>query len=68
MLQLVKEETSEYNYFVEMITSMVVQKLGKEYTAQVYKVTKNNSIELDSLVLVKQGEDYAPNIYLQPLL
>ncbi|HEX3076319.1 MAG TPA: DUF5688 family protein [Lachnospiraceae bacterium] len=37
-----------------------------EYSSRVYKVTKNNSLELHSLVLLKEGKNFAPNIYLQP--
>jgi hypothetical protein len=40
--------------------------MGDEYHARIYKVTKNNSLELDSLVLTKDGKNFAPNIYLLP--
>jgi hypothetical protein len=66
MFQLVNEETSEYSYFIDTITAMVTQKMGKDYTARIYKVIKNNSLELHSLVLLKEGKNFAPNIYLQP--
>ena len=66
MVQVIRETTSEYDYFVSTLISAVTRKLGKDYTARIYKVTKNNSLELDSLVLLKQGKNFAPNIYLQP--
>ncbi len=66
MVQVVRETTSEYGYFVQSLLSMVTERMGKEYTASIYKVMKNNSLELDSLVLLKEGKSFAPNIYLQP--
>lgn len=66
MVQVVRETTSEYGYFVQTLLSMVTKRMGKEYTASIYKVMKNNSLELDSLVLLKEGKSFAPNIYLQP--
>lgn len=66
MVQVVRETTSEYSYFVQTLLSMVSKRMGKEYTARIYKVMKNNSLELDSLVLLKEGKSFAPNIYLQP--
>ncbi len=66
MVQVVRETTSEYGYFVQSLLSMVAKHMGKEYTASIYKVMKNNSLELDSLVLLKEGKSFAPNIYLQP--
>ncbi len=66
MVQVVRETTSEYGYFVQTLMSMVSKHMGKEYTASIYKVMKNNSLELDSLVLLKEGKSFAPNIYLQP--
>lgn len=66
MTQLVKETSSDYQTFLEEFTELVKDRMGKEYTARVYKVTKNNSLELDSLVLLKEGRNIAPNIYLLP--
>lgn len=66
MLQLLKETGRDYNKFVEDITELVVEKMGKEYKPRIFKVTKNNSLELDSLVLLKEGKNFAPNIYLLP--
>ncbi len=66
MVQVVRESTSEYGYFVQTLLSTVAKRMGKEYTASIYKVMKNNSLELDSLVLLKEGKSFAPNIYLQP--
>lgn len=66
MVQLLRETTSEYDYFVGQILSGVTKRMGERYTARIYKVMKNNSLELDSLVLLKEGKNFAPNIYLHP--
>ncbi|MDF2485276.1 MAG: hypothetical protein K0R46_1444 [Herbinix sp.] len=66
MVQVLRESTTEYDYFVGQLLSRVTQRMGDGYTARIYKVTKNNSLELDSLVLLKEGKNFAPNIYLHP--
>lgn len=66
MLQVVKETVSNYTIFINEITDMVKAMMGEEYTVRIYKVTKNNSLELDSLVILKKGENFSPNIYLLP--
>ncbi|MFT4143106.1 MAG: DUF5688 family protein [Mobilitalea sp.] len=66
MQQILKESGISYASFVDDITEMVKCKLGREYDINVIKVTKNNSIELDSLVIRKKGRNFAPNIYLLP--
>jgi hypothetical protein len=65
MVQVLREATSEYDYFVGQIVSGVTRRMGDEYSAHVVKVLKNNSLELDSLVLLKEGKNFSPNIYLQ---
>lgn len=66
MLQLLKERTNDYNSFVNEITGMVKKMMGEGFSVRIYKVTKNNSLELDSLVLLREGKNFAPNIYLMP--
>ena len=66
MLQVLKERGCDYNTFILELTDQVKEMMGEEYTAKIYKVTKNNSLELDSLVLLKDGKNFAPNIYLLP--
>lgn len=67
MIQVVKEEQmADYNQFVVTITNDVKELLGDDYSVQIYKVVKNNSLELDSLVALKEGKNVAPNIYLKP--
>jgi hypothetical protein len=62
----VKEQAEDYNYFVSEVTDLVKEKMGSDYTVRIYKVIKNNSLELDSLVMLKDGKNFAPNIYLMP--
>jgi hypothetical protein len=66
MQQVLNETACDYNSFINELTTMVKEMMGEEYTARIYKVTKNNSLELDSLVLLKEGKSFAPNIYLLP--
>ncbi|MGB4659518.1 MAG: DUF5688 family protein [Mobilitalea sp.] len=66
MVQMVQESITDYYSFVDTITEIVQKKMGEEYSVKIYKVTKNNALELDSLVVLKNGENYAPNIYLLP--
>lgn len=66
MPQIVKEEICHYENFIGEITEMVKKKMGGEYSIQTYKVTKNNSLELESIVILQKGKNYAPNIYLLP--
>lgn len=66
MVQILKEATADYDYFVGQLKSGVTRRMGSEYTARTYKVMKNNSLELDSLVLMRRGKNFSPNIYLQP--
>ena len=65
MLQFIKEETCSYDHFIDMVKHKVAQQMGEGYSVSIYKVTKNNSLELDSLVVLKEGKNFAPNIYLR---
>lgn len=66
MVQVLKETSYDYSMFIQEIAAVVSKKMGKEYSARILKVTKNNNLELDSLVLLKEGKNFAPNIYLLP--
>lgn len=66
MLQTVKEEVLGYDSFVSTIKQIVKERMGEGYSIRIYKVMKNNSLELDSLVVLKEGKNFAPNIYLMP--
>lgn len=64
MLNAVKEELLDYATFVGFIKESIKEKMGQGYSVRIYKVMKNNSLELDSLVVLKEGDNFAPNIYL----
>jgi hypothetical protein len=64
--QIIKESVRSYTAFIEDMTEMVKSLMGEEYNVRIYKVTKNNSLELDSLVILKKGVNFAPNIYMLP--
>lgn len=66
MIQTVMEEKVNYHSFTDTICSSVKQLLGEEYQVQIHKVTKNNALELDSLMVFRKGRNFAPNIYLLP--
>jgi len=66
MIQVVKEELTDYDSFVGEITTKVREMMGEGINVSIYKVIKNNSLELDSLVMLKEGKNFAPNIYLMP--
>lgn len=66
MLNVVKEQITDYATFVSLITNKVKENIGEEYDVKIYKVIKNNSMELDSLIIRKKGKNSAPNIYLKP--
>lgn len=66
MLDLVKETDCSYTYFMNLLAEKVRIRMGEEFSVRIIKVTKNNSLELDSLVILKKGRNFAPNIYLLP--
>lgn len=66
MLQVLRETGCDYDLFVMRITELVKATMGEEYDVRIYKVLKNNSLELDSLVILKEGKKASPNIYLLP--
>jgi hypothetical protein len=50
--------------FVEVIVKNVSEALGEEYSVTSRKALKNNSVELDCLVVSQDKCNIAPNIYL----
>ena len=64
MQNAVKEELSNYTSFISTVKESIEVRMGKDYQVKIFKVTKNNSLELDSLVVLKEGRNFAPNIYL----
>ena len=66
MLSVLKEETLDYDSFVNAIHLIMKERMGDGYDVRIYKVMKNNSLELHSLVVRKEDINIAPNIYLKP--
>lgn len=66
MHQYVEERMLDYASFVSVIKDYVEERTGGEYEVRVFRVVKNNSLELDSLIILKEGTSSAPNIYLLP--
>lgn len=59
-----KKETMSYETFIKEVLKRMEEEFSKEYTITVNPVTKNNSIHLDGLVIMKEGDKAAPTIYL----
>lgn len=54
----------DYRLFVTKITDMVRERMGDGYTIRSNKIFKNNSVELDSISIQKDGQNIAPIYYL----
>lgn len=52
--------------FLLLIKDAVKEALGEGYNVEINHVIKNNSIELDGLIVLKDQECVSPNIYLNP--
>lgn len=65
MFQTVNEKLLGYDLFIQQIKEKIQATMGEEYEVMIQKVVKNNSLELDSLIVLKKGRNIAPNIYLE---
>jgi hypothetical protein len=54
----------DYNQFLEEIRAAVQERLGSDYEIRIQKITKNNGIVLDGLIIGKASKNIAPTIYL----
>ncbi len=50
--------------FLEETVTTVEKKMGEGYQVRTEHVLKNNGVELDGLLILKEGENVAPSIYL----
>lgn len=57
----------EYKQFIEKIVQQVTEKIDIDYQVCIQKVLRNNNIELDGMMILKEGETMVPNIYLNEL-
>jgi hypothetical protein len=53
-----------YNQFLEEVRAAVQERLGSNYDIRIQKITKNNGIVLDGLIIGKASKNIAPTIYL----
>ena len=53
-----------YNQFLEEVRAAVQERLGSDYEIRIQKITKNNGIVLDGLIIGKARKNIAPTIYL----
>lgn len=54
----------DYNQFLEEMRTAVQERLGSNYEIRIQKITKNNGIVLDGLIIGKASKSIAPTIYL----
>lgn len=58
------KEMMKYDQFLSRIKALVKKRMGGGYLVDINHVIKNNSIQLDGLIILKDGEKITPNIYL----
>ena len=55
----------DYNEFKEYIKCSALKMLGEEYEGKLHTVMKNNSVNMDAILLNKKGSKVSPTIYLE---
>jgi hypothetical protein len=64
MKKIMEEKQMNYNQFLEEVRAAVQERLGSDYEIRIQKITKNNGIVLDGLIIGKASNNIAPTIYL----
>lgn len=59
-----QDEKMMYRLFLSAVEKQVIQKVGQQYTVELGKTLKNNSVELDSIMIRGKDVNIAPNIFL----
>lgn len=59
------EERKEYQEFCRKMKKAVRECFSEEVHIEIHKIVKNNSLELDSLVILEEDRPMSPNFYLQ---
>lgn len=54
----------EYDEFIEKIIELIGRRLGNSYKVEGKHIIKNNSVELDGIVIMEKNMNISPNIYL----
>lgn len=55
----------KYNEFIEKVASGIRAYFGEETRVEVKKVTKNNGVILDGIIIMNSNETIAPTIYME---
>lgn len=55
----------DFTQFIHKVTEGVQEFIGEDAHVEVRKITKNNNVVLDGLVILKKGQNISPTIYLQ---
>ncbi|EXG84523.1 hypothetical protein K413DRAFT_1266 [Clostridium sp. ASBs410] len=63
-VNLLEEEQMNYIQFIEEVRVAVQEKLGSDYEIRIQKITKNNGVVLDGLIIGRVNKNVAPTIYL----
>ncbi|MGB8452583.1 MAG: DUF5688 family protein [Anaerocolumna sp.] len=59
-------EVFGFGKFLSLMQKSVKEAVGAGYSVEINHVIKNNSIELEGLIILKDSERITPNIYLNP--
>lgn len=59
-----KDEILVFKDFLITVKNMVKEAMGEQFNVDICHVTKNNSIELDGIIILRKNETVTPNIYL----
>lgn len=59
------EEKYSYKEFKEVLTDCVKASLGSDINIEIHNTIKNNSFELEGMIIVENGKSVSPNFYMQ---
>lgn len=59
------EKKYSYEEFKSVLSKMIKEKFGDEINIEIHNVIKNNSLELEGIVLSGNKKNISPNFYLQ---
>jgi len=59
-----EEKQMNYNLFLEEVRAAVQENLGSDYEIRIQKITKNNGVVLEGLIIGRVNKIVAPTIYL----
>lgn len=54
----------KFQEFLESLKKELMSRLGANYTIKSNAVMKNNSVQLEGITILKEGENISPNIYV----